>query len=80
EASYPLFFCGEPEDEPSCAPYRDGEYGPGISGDADGDGILDDADICPSVFDPIRRLESAQGDADGDGQGDACDPTPLDPG
>jgi hypothetical protein len=37
-------------------------------GDADGDGVLDAADDCPTVADP------AQADGDGDGVGDACDP------
>lgn len=36
-------------------------------GDADGDGILDDADNCPSVANPT------QSDLDDDGAGDACD-------
>jgi cytosine/adenosine deaminase-related metal-dependent hydrolase len=78
EAYYPLFFCGEPTDEPSCVPYRD-EYPDGIvAGDMDGDGIGDALDLCPSVFDPVRWLEATQGDADADGAGDACDPCPLD--
>lgn len=38
--------------------------------DADGDGIPDAADSCPSVADPL------QADADGDGVGDACDVCP----
>jgi hypothetical protein len=78
EQSYPLFFCGVPDDEPSCVPSRPGEYMGVTSGDGDGDGIADGDDICPDVFDPIRPLEQAQGDADGDGAGDACDPCPLD--
>ena len=36
--------------------------------DADGDGVEDTADNCPSVANP------GQADLDGDGQGDACDP------
>jgi hypothetical protein len=36
--------------------------------DADGDGVLDAVDLCPTVVDP------AQADRDGDGLGDACDP------
>ena len=35
--------------------------------DADGDGILDEDDVCPDVADP------EQADLDGDGMGDACD-------
>ncbi len=38
--------------------------------DSDGDGILDDCDVCPAVSDPT------QADADGDSVGDACDVCP----
>ncbi|WP_372791039.1 calcium-binding protein, partial [Paraconexibacter sp.] len=41
--------------------------------DADGDGIADGSDNCPSIANPT------QADADGDGIGDACDPTPTPP-
>ncbi|HET6585881.1 MAG TPA: amidohydrolase family protein [Nannocystaceae bacterium] len=78
EASYPLFFCGEPDDEPSCLPYRPGSYAGRNDHDADGDGIDDGDDDCPRVFNPVRELETAQGDADQDGRGDVCDPCPLD--
>ncbi len=37
-------------------------------GDADGDGVCQDADNCPDVANPD------QADLDGDGSGDACDP------
>lgn len=75
---YPLFFCGTPDLEPSCVPYRD-EYAAGIApGDADGDGIDDDNDNCPNVFNPVRLLEAVQGDADADNVGDVCDLCPLD--
>jgi cytosine/adenosine deaminase-related metal-dependent hydrolase len=75
---YPLFFCDEPTDEPSCVPFRS-EYPEGITdSDADGDGIDDGADNCASVFNPVRWLEDEQGDADADGVGDACDVCPLD--
>ena len=40
----------------------------GITGDPDGDGFCEAADVCPGVSDP------GQLDADGDGIGDACDP------
>ena len=39
--------------------------------DLDGDGILNDADICPTARDP------AQHDEDGDGFGDVCDVCPT---
>ena len=41
--------------------------------DADGDGVCDDEDNCPGVYNPD------QADADGDGAGDACDGCPSDP-
>ena len=41
--------------------------GPNCSADADGDGIADASDNCPTVANP------SQSDADGDGVGDACD-------
>lgn len=79
EAHYPLFTCDTPMEEPTCHPSRPGEYTgipePGV--DSDGDGITDDADNCPTVFNPVRDLEVAQGDDDNDGIGDACDPCPL---
>jgi len=81
---YPLFFCTTPENEPSCTPMRSVSVNgsttySGVPGpdDADGDGILDDHDNCPLVFNPIRPLDNGtQADADCDGLGDACDPTP----
>ncbi len=50
-----------------------------LSGDADGDGVLDADDNCPT------DANAAQTDTDGDGIGDACDPdagdtTPPGPG
>ena len=78
---YPVFFCGTPTDEPSCVPSRPSEFtGVGSSTDTDGDGIANDKDKCPTVFDPPRLIDKGQqGDADGDGVGDACDPCPLKP-
>jgi hypothetical protein len=87
DASYPLFFCGAPPDEPTCAPYREGEYdgipvrGPASSSDWDGDGIVDNRDNCRKVFNPVRPMDDGmQADSDGDGRGDACDKCPLDAG
>ncbi|MCO4764058.1 MAG: amidohydrolase family protein [Myxococcales bacterium] len=87
--NYPLFSCETPKDEPSCVPSRtlkdDAVNGSGLYAgksdpkDTDGDGIANDADKCPTVFDPVRPLDNGkQADADSDGVGDACDPCPLD--
>ena len=86
---YPLFFCGVPENEPTCVPYRGVDdivegstsytQGPSSS-DADGDGVEDSSDNCPSIFNPARPLDmGGQSDFDEDGTGDVCDPCPLDP-
>ena len=86
---YPLFFCGVPENEPTCVPYRGVDdivegstsytQGPS-SNDADGDGVDDASDNCPSIFNPARPLDmGGQSDFDEDGSGDVCDPCPLDP-
>jgi imidazolonepropionase-like amidohydrolase len=92
-SSYPLFFCGTPMNEPSCRPERDAMSplpSPVVMGsnsytgmtsatDADGDGIADAMDNCPSVFNAIRPLDNGmQADSDMDGLGDSCDPCPLD--
>jgi len=80
--SYDLFFCGDPDNEPSCDPLRPMEF-PAREGveDADGDGVPDDSDNCPSVFNPVRPLDEAiQADDDGDGIGDSCDLCPLQDG
>ncbi|MEZ4365654.1 MAG: amidohydrolase family protein [Kofleriaceae bacterium] len=77
-AAYPAVFCDIPEDEPTCAPSRPGEYAGVTASDRDGDGIDDATDKCPDVFDPIRPIDGgSQADDDGDGIGDACDPTPV---
>jgi hypothetical protein len=85
--SYPLFFCGDPPDEPTCVPSRPGEYsgdttrGAATESDWDGDGIVDNRDNCKKVFNPVRPMdEGYQPDLDGDGRGDACDKCPLDAG
>jgi cytosine/adenosine deaminase-related metal-dependent hydrolase len=93
-ALYPLFFCGEPDGEPSCLPWRDAAApwpNPEVGGsnrytgesslsDLDGDGINNTLDLCPSIFDPIRPMDGGrQADFDRDGVGDSCDPCPLHP-
>lgn len=83
---YSDFFCGEPENEPSCVPFRplsvDGSTtytGIASASDMDADGIDNQSDNCPNVFNPIRPLDhGVQADADNDGEGDSCDPCPLD--
>jgi hypothetical protein len=64
---YPLFEC-----EPTFACDLGTQHIPGNphDGDQDGDGVPDDRDVCPRVFDPD------QGDLDGDQAGDACDACP----
>lgn len=78
--SYDAFFCGVPDDEPSCVPARVGEFdGVPTDSDRDGDGIDNDDDNCPLIFNPVRPLDDGeQADHDGDGRGDVCDPCPLD--
>jgi hypothetical protein len=92
---YPLFFCGTPANEPSCLPERNAmaplpnasvagstRY-TGLSdpNDLDGDGIPNAEDNCPTVFNPVRPVDSSrQGDFDEDGVGDACDVCPLNAG
>jgi hypothetical protein len=86
---YALTSCGVPLDEPSCTPRRTQSVdaiadstlysGEPSGSDRDGDGIANDDDNCPGVFNPIRPVdEGAQRDEDADGTGDVCDPCPLD--
>lgn len=79
EAAYPAFFCGAPDDEPTCVPSRPDQFtGVAAADDPDGDGVTGGDDNCPSVFNPIRPIDGdAQADADEDGEGDACDATPT---
>lgn len=74
-----LFSCGIPTGEPTCIPFRPGEYsGVGGMNDLDGDGISDDRDNCATVFNPVRPMDNGmQADHDGDGLGDPCDACPI---
>ena len=75
---YPLYFCGVPDKEPTCAPSRPDEYNGISNADQDGDGVEDSADNCPAVFNPIRPFDNGvQADGDQDGIGDACDICPI---
>jgi len=76
---YPAIFCDTPQDEPTCTPFRSGEFDGTITlDDEDGDGIVNAQDNCPRVFNPVRPIDGGvQPDADDDGQGDACDATPI---
>ena len=84
---YNLFFCTDPDNEPSCMPTRSASVngstiydGVPTSTDNDGDGIENSADNCMNVFNPIRPVDNgAQADYDGDGAGDRCDECPIDP-
>ena len=88
-STYPLFFCGTPQNEPTCVPQRasrwvkngSGSYvPPGGASDPDEDGRTAQ-DNCPNVFNPVRPMDNgAQADFDKDGEGDACDACPLNAG
>ena len=82
---YGAFFCGTPDNEPTCVPSRPQAVngstvytGQVTATDSDGDGIADASDDCPSVFNPIRPLDDGvQADFDSDGVGDTCDVCPT---
>ena len=83
-ARYPLFFCGEPSNEPTCVPQRtrtqdtdeqnttryDGNISDNFSdpNDIDGDGISNAQDNCPGIFNPIRPQDGTKANR---AQGDA---------
>ena len=82
--AYGLLQCGVPTEEPTCEPSRNNESNDGVIypvsavNDFDGDGLLDNEDNCPTVFNPGRPMDNwAQADVDGDGEGDACDACPT---
>jgi len=83
---YPLFFCGQPMNEPSCDPQRAARnakngsttYTAASTADLDGDGIANAMDNCPDIFNPVRPMDNGkQADQDGDSKGDPCDVCPL---
>lgn len=92
-SAYPLFACGTPASEPTCVPERsvvNASYpsssvngstlysGEPQATDVDGDGLLDEQDNCPAVFNPVRPMDNGQqADFDHDGVGDACDACPV---
>jgi len=79
---YPLFYCGDPVNEPTCIPSRTATVngstiytGVPTTDDSDGDGIPNSSDNCPSVFNPIRPLDiGVQPDSNDNGIGDDCEP------
>jgi cytosine/adenosine deaminase-related metal-dependent hydrolase len=79
--AYALMSCAAaPAGEPSCRPSWPEAFDgvPEIGVDDDGDGMLNDSDNCPTVFNPIRPMDQGrQPDWDRDGTGDACDDYPL---
>jgi cytosine/adenosine deaminase-related metal-dependent hydrolase len=79
--SYALMACGVvPSSEPTCIPSRPGQFDGRvvIGNDNDGDGITNNIDNCPDVFNPPRPMDGGlQPDFDQDGAGDACDMNPL---
>ena len=75
------YYCGEPQNEPTCVPARPAEYSGRTDNDRDGDGISNETDNCPSRFNPRRPLsQSSQPNFDQDDRGDICDECPLNEG
>ena len=60
-------YCGERVIGENCGALQVPEGYP-VDGDADGDGVLDEVDNCPDVFNPDQI------DSDANGIGDACEP------
>ena len=79
--SYALMSCDAvPDGEPTCTPSWPGQFNGVvvIGSDDDGDGVLNNVDNCPTVFNPPRPMDGGlQPDFDQDAAGDACDENPL---
>lgn len=79
--SYALMSCGAiPDGEPTCVPSWPGQFDGviAIGSDDDGDGVPNNVDNCPTVFNPPRPMDGdLQADFDQDALGDACDEFPL---
>jgi hypothetical protein len=79
--SYALMACGAvPDGEPTCTPSWPGQFNGVVVGgrDDDGDGVANDVDNCPTIFNPPRPMDAGlQTDFDHDAVGDACDANPL---
>ena len=58
--AYPAFFCSTPQDEPSCIPYRPGEFTGISSTDGDGDGLIDYGDFLSFGLGDDRRSRGRQ--------------------
>lgn len=75
ENTYPLFSCATPKNEPTCTPAKYQQYsGLPNNNDIDGDGIKNNQDNCPTIFNPIRPMDkNNQADYNKNGIGDACE-------
>ncbi len=78
-AAYPAIRCdATPDEEPTCVPRPPGQNGRLTAEDQDGDELVGAEHPSPSVFPPIRLMDTgAQRDWSGDGTGDACDAPPI---
>lgn len=70
---YGLFDCRPAEETYSCKPHGTNFTGTITADDSDGDGVPNNVDNCPNIFNP------SQSDKDNDKVGDDCDPCPGDP-